>query len=260
MAVGWFVRRGAEVLGPLSAGGLHRLTMAGQITHNTLVRRGTNGPWVEARQVPALFDGAAGQSRPSPRPKNSSATFDDEDALSWLNEPKAGERPKPPEPFVWEPISPPTATSSETATSPTPGVQAKPTPAVRGKARARNKRSAADDSHSGTKFWKIGAAIAFGAVVAGIFLARRMQQQAEWEQIAQAKLQEIQRREEEEDKQEAQRIQKMNQGGKTRAATQANLGATRRPIDLLSKRLHRPPSNRLRIEPIKFATSSPWGR
>lgn len=139
MAVGWFVRRGAEVLGPLSAAGLHRLTVAGQISHNTLVRRGINGPWVEARQVPALFDGAAGRSHPSTRTKNRSATFD-EDALAWLNEPKAGERHKPPEPFAWEPASPPSATSSETEVRPALGAQAKPTPGVRGKGPARKKK------------------------------------------------------------------------------------------------------------------------
>lgn len=61
---------------------------------------------------------------------------------------------------------------------------------------------------------------------------RKLQQQAEWEQIARAKLEEIQRREKEEDEQEAQRIQKKNQGGKPQAPQtnpSANPGANQAP-------------------------------
>ena len=61
MSDGWHVRIGYKTLGPLTENELRGVLKAGRITHETLVRRGNDGPWIPASQ--ALADATSQKAR-----------------------------------------------------------------------------------------------------------------------------------------------------------------------------------------------------
>lgn len=56
MAIGWYCEIDGEEHGPLSADQLKTMAQIGQLTRDSLVRKGADGPWVPARRVRSLFD------------------------------------------------------------------------------------------------------------------------------------------------------------------------------------------------------------
>jgi hypothetical protein len=111
MATGWFVRRGANVEGPLSPGGLKRLAAMGELSPETPVRQGTDGQWVEARRVQGLFGGEAKPASVpikeiSPQPEKNSVpekkVMNEDDLFDMLNEHDPNEQPKTPEPTAFD--------------------------------------------------------------------------------------------------------------------------------------------------------------
>jgi len=58
MAIKWYYKSGASVVGPISTAGLRRLIVGGKIGRQTYLRRGRDGDWVAAAEVEGLFDRA----------------------------------------------------------------------------------------------------------------------------------------------------------------------------------------------------------
>ncbi len=63
----WYYRSEDAVRGPLDSAGLKRLAASGRITPDTLVRRGTDGAWLAARDLPALARLMAKHDVPRPQ-------------------------------------------------------------------------------------------------------------------------------------------------------------------------------------------------
>ena len=71
MASEWYVRLGAETLGPLNDRQLKQLVIQGSVTREVLVSRSGNGPWAAASKVKGLF--SEGQPAPEASPVATSA-------------------------------------------------------------------------------------------------------------------------------------------------------------------------------------------
>ena len=69
MASEWFYREGSQVVGPISGTDLRQLARSCQITPETLVRKGADGPWIGASKVVGLIDRPAEAPVRHPRPR-----------------------------------------------------------------------------------------------------------------------------------------------------------------------------------------------
>ena len=52
----WYYRTGDQQIGPISCGGLRQKAFGGLIQPNTLIREGSEGQWLPAKQFPELFE------------------------------------------------------------------------------------------------------------------------------------------------------------------------------------------------------------
>ena len=66
MSPEWFWRQGGQVYGPATFAQLASMVQGRQLTGNTEVRQGPDGPWMYAGQVKGLFGGPAAAAPPAP--------------------------------------------------------------------------------------------------------------------------------------------------------------------------------------------------